>query len=517
MHASGSGHDVPVLRAALPSVPAPPRLGDTMPAVAAQSLRLVANQTIVGFAWTAFALLLGFATKVLLTRKMPAADLGVLLAAQAFTSLVIVVAELGLPDAVVRYVGAEASLQAAPRRTVYRAIRIVAASALLTSGAVLVALFLWSGSLMSADALWATAILTLSLPLLAVGDVLGAAYRGLNQLGTKLFLIDVCRPGLVAILLLLSPLALARRAPYVAGLYALGALLVVAALSVLFGRDRRWRNAGASTSMELLHFGVPVAGAAMLAGPLVNGLLPMMLSAWTGSAAVALYGIALSLQGVVGLPLGIFEQVLVPVWARMVVRGTPDELGRSYQQYAGICFAFATGLGILLMANDRAVLSFVFGSGYAAAAPALQYAVLAALVAAWAGPNEAMLRAVGLSRPIFAARLITAAAGTVTAAILIPRYGLMGAVSSFVLAVVVLNVAYGTALYRARRIHPFTWRHAVTTAAALGAVIAATALQSTYPVGGWMTAHVLAILIVAANVDLRSMLGAVRDRAVALR
>jgi len=95
--------------------------------------------------------------------------------------------------------------------------------------------------------------------------------------------------------------------------------------------------------------------------------------------------------------------------------------------------------------------------------------------------------------------------------------GLMGAVSSFVLAVVVLNVAYGTALYRARRIHPFTWRHAVTTAAALGAVIAATALQSTYPVGGWMTAHVLAILIVAANVDLRSMLGAVRDRAVALR
>jgi O-antigen/teichoic acid export membrane protein len=482
-----------------------------------QSRWLVAGQAIVGFGWTAAALLVGFATKMLLTRTMAAADLGVILAAQAFTGLMLVVAELGLPDAVVRYVGANATADAAPGRTVRTAIGIVSVSALLTSGAALVALLLWSNASMSVDAIAATAILIAGTPAFAIGNVLGAAYRGVNRLGTKLLLLDVARPGIVVIALLLSPLAVARRAPYVAGLCVAGALLVLACLWLLFNRDKQWRSLHASTSSELLRFGVPIAGAAILSGPLVNSLLPMMLSAWTGSTAVAFYGIALALQGIAGLPLGIFEQVLVPVWARMAALETPGELARSYQRYSMVCFSFATGLAIVLLANDRALLTLLFGSDYSAAGTAMKYAVLATLFAAWAGPNEAMLRATGLSRSIFASRLITAAAGTASAAVLIPQYGLTGAVSAFALAVVVLNVAYGTALYRATRIHPFTVRHAITTLAAIAAVAAAIARPAGFQEAGWVAAHVLAIVIVTANADLQSSLGAVRDRLMALR
>ncbi|MGH9257351.1 MAG: polysaccharide biosynthesis C-terminal domain-containing protein [Vicinamibacterales bacterium] len=490
-------------------------LAANLPTVAAPSFRVVVQQTLLGFGWTGVALLLGFAMKVLLTRKMPAAALGAVLTAQAFASLVLVVAELGLPDAVVRYVGLEASPHMAPRRPVHAAMKIVTVSAVLTSWVVLAALFSWSGSWMSSDALWATAILTCGLPFFAVGDVLGAAYRGVNRLGTKLFMIDVARPGIVAIALLVSPLVLARRAPYVAGLYVAGALVVLAIQWVAFGRDQRWREIGVSTPSELLRFGVPVAGAAILAGPLVNGLLPAMLFAWTGSTAVAFYAVALALQGVAGLPLGILEQVLVPVWARMAAHGVPGDLARSYRQYTNFCFASAAGLVIVMIANARAILSFLFGSDYAAVGSALQYALLATLFAAWAGPNEAMLRAVGLSRSILAARLITAAAGTTSAALLIPRYGLTGAVTSFALAVVVLNLAYGLALYRARAIHPFTPRHGISTMIAFAAVLAATALRIEYPVGGWVTAHALAVLVVAANPDVRSAFRTFRDTTVA--
>jgi O-antigen/teichoic acid export membrane protein len=374
-----------------------------------------------------------------------------------------------------------------------------------------VALIVWWRGSMSVDALSATAILIAGVPAFAIGDVLGAAYRGINRLGLKLFLVDVVRPGIVALALVLSPLTLTRRAPYVAGLYVTGALFVLTGLWLLFNRDKCWQNAGSSTSSELLHFGVPVAGAAILAGPLVNSLLPMMLSAWTGSTAVAFYGIALALQGLAGLPLAIFEQVLVPVWARAAVVDTPGDLARSYQRYTNVCFSLATGLAVVLIANDRAVLSFLFGSDYAAAGRALQLAVLATLFAVWAGPNEAMLRAIGLSRSIFVARLVTAAAGTVTAAILIPSYGLTGAVIAFAMAVVVLNLAYGTALYRANHIHPFTWRHMITTAAALAAVLAAMAWQRDFPMAGWLAAHVIAIAIVAANGALRFAFSAVRD------
>jgi hypothetical protein len=101
--------------------------------------------------------------------------------------------------------------------------------------------------------------------------------------------------------------------------------------------------------------------------------------------------------------------------------------------------------------------------------------------------------------------------------VLIPQYGLTGAVSAFALAVVVLNVAYGTALYRATRIHPFTVRHAITTLAAITAVAAAIARPAAFPEAGWVVPHVLAVAIVAANADLQSSLGAVRDRLMALR
>jgi O-antigen/teichoic acid export membrane protein len=508
MQASQPDHDAMTIRTTVSS---------RSIAYSTQRHRLVAGQAIAGFGWTAAALFVGFATKMLLTRTMSAADLGVVLAAQAFTGLMLVAAELGLPDAVVRYVGAGATPGAAPGKTVRTAIRIVSISALLTSGAALVALLFWSKASISGDALVATAILVAGAPAFAIGNVLGAAYRGLNRLGTKLFLIDVARPGLVVIALLLSPLAVARRAPYVAGLYVGGALLVLGCLWLLFNRDHQWRSPNASSPSELLRFGVPIAGAAILSGPIVNSLLPMMLSAWTGSAAVAFYGIALALQGIAGLPLGIFEQVLVPVWARMAALEAPGELGRSYQRYATVCFSFATGLAIVLLANDRVLLTLLFGADYSAAATAMKYTVLATLFAAWAGPNEAMLRATGLSRSIFASRLITAAAGTASAAVLIPQYGLTGAVTAFAVAVVVLNLAYGTALYRATRIHPFTLRHAITTLAAMAAVGAAIAPPAAFPEAGWVAAHVLAIVIVAANADLESSLGAVRDRLMAHR
>jgi O-antigen/teichoic acid export membrane protein len=525
MHARQPDHNAVVIRTAVSSEPIdPPYYASTttqryrLDGYAARCVnRLVAGQAIVGFGWTAAALLVGFATKMLLTRTMAPADLGVVLAAQAFTGLMLVVAELGLPDAVVRYVGADATPDAAPGRTVRAAIGIVSVSALLTAAAALVVLLLWSNGSMSGDAVAATAILIAGAPAFAIGDVLGAAYRGVNRLGTKLLLLDVARPGIVVIALLLSPLAVARRAPYVAGLYVAGALVVLACLWLLFNRDPQWRSRNASTRSELLRFGVPIAGAAILSGPLVNSLLPMMLSAWTGSAAVALYGIALAVQGIAGLPLGIFEQVLVPVWARMAALETPGELARSYQRYATICFSFATGLAVILLANDRALLVLLFGAGYGAADSALKYALLATLFAAWAGPNEAMLRATGLSGSILTSRLITAVAGTASAAVLIPQYGLTGAVSAFALAVVVLNVAYGTALYRAARIHPFTVRHAITTLAAIAAVAAAIARPAAFPEASWVAAHVLAIAIVAANADLQSSLGAVRNRILAPR
>ena len=284
---------------------ATPTLGEAHARLERQSFHAIASQTASGLSWTAVALLVGFVTKMLLTRKVPPAELGIVLAAQSFIGLTLAFTELGMPDAVVRHVGMDATSGIAPKRTVYAAIRVVAPATLLAAVLVLAGLWTWFGNAMSADALWATAILTLALPLLAVGNVIGAAYRGVSRLGTKLLMIDVARPGVVVVALALSPLVLTRQASYVAGLYAVGALVTLAALWTLFVSDRRWTSGGGSTSSELLRFGVPIAGAAVFAGPLVNSALPLMLTTWAGPTAVAFFAIALSLQAVVYLPIAV--------------------------------------------------------------------------------------------------------------------------------------------------------------------------------------------------------------------
>lgn len=448
-------------------------------------------------------MLVGFVTRMLLTRHVPPAELGIVLAAQAFTGLALALTELGVPDAVVRYVGVDSTSGTAPKQTVYVAVRLVVAATLLATGIVVVGLWTWFGRSMTTDALWATTILTLALPLLAAGNVLGAAYRGVNRLGTKLFMIDIARPGIVAIALVCSPLVLTQRAPYVAALYATGALVTLAALWALFGRDRRWTSGEGTTPSELLRFGVPIAGAAVIAGPLVHSVLPLMLTRWTGPTAVALFAIALSLQSVVYLPIAVFEQAVVPAWARMAVHASARDVSHSYTQFSNACFAGAAGLGLVMIANDTAILVFLFGPAYAAASWALRCVVIATLFGAFTGPNEAMLRAFSLTGAIFSARMAAAAVGIAAGLALIPGYGLSGAVIAFAGVSVTINALYGLTLYAKTGIHPFTRRHSMTTAMALGGVLAATLAPADQRLGAWLVVHVIAILVVVANVDIR--------------
>ena len=482
---------------------ATPTLGEPQARLERQSFHAIASQTASGLSWTAVALIVGFVTKMLLTRKVPPAELGMVLAAQSFIGLTLALTELGMPDAVVRHVGMDATSGIAPKRTVYAAITVVAPATLLAALLVLAGLWTWFGRAMSADALWATAILTLALPLLAVGNVIGAACRGVSRLGTKLLMIDVARPGVVVVALALSPLALTRQASYVAGLYAGGALVTLAALWALFASDRRWTSGGGSTSSELLRFGVPIAGAALIAGPLVNSALPLMLTAWVGPTAVAFFTIALSLQAVVYLPIGVFEQAVVPAWSRMAVYASAEDISGSYRQFSNICFAGATSLGLVIIANDTALLAFLFGPTYEAVSWVLRWTTIATLFGAMTGPNEAMLRAFGLATSIFNARMTAAAAGVTAGLILIPTYGLSGAVVAFVVVNVAINALYGVTLHAKTGIHPFTWRHLTTMAMAIAGILTVTVMGNMYPAGGWVVAHLLAVVVVAVNADLR--------------
>lgn len=468
-------------------------------------LRVVTAQTAAGLGWTTVALGVGFALKLVMARAMAAEAMGVVLAAQSFVALALVLAALGVPDAVVRYVGRDEDGRSAPRRTVFRALTIVAPVTLLTAIAALAGFWIWFARRMPADAMWATAIVIVTLPLLGIGDVLGAAFRGINRLATKLVLTDVARPAFVLVMLLLSPIALTQHASYVAGLYATGAAISAALLWALFARDDRWTDTGGSTARDLLQFGMPIAGSALIAGPVVNSIIPLMLTAWPGSAAVALFAIALSLQGIVALPVAALEQAAVPTWSRMVAHDTAGELGASYKRCATMGFTLAASGSLVLLANDRALLTSMFGPTFGAARGALQWTVVATLWGAFTGPNEGMLRALGRAGSIFRARTAAAVAGVVAGALLIPPYGLAGAVAAFVVVALLINSLYAVTLYKTSRIHWWSKPHAMVTVIVLAGLADVLWLREVWPVGAWIIAHVLALLVVVMNADVRSI------------
>jgi O-antigen/teichoic acid export membrane protein len=453
------------------------------------------------------ALVVGFAVKLVMARKMTPEGMGVVLAAQSFVVLALALAALGVPDAIVRSVGREENRQTAPRRTVHRALAITTPATLLTVLVALATLGVWFAPRMTPDAMWATAIVILSLPLLGAGEVLGAAFRGINRLAMKLLLIDVARPAFLLVALLVSPMALTQHASYVAGLYALGAVVSAMLLWVLFARDERWTDMGATTARDLLQFGLPIAGSALIAGPLVNSILPLILTASAGPSAVALFAIALSFQGIIALPASVLEQAAIPAWSRMAARDAARDLSESYKRCATMGFALAASSGLVLLANDRALLTSIFGPTFGAARAALQWAVVATLFGAFTGPNDGMLHALGHAGSIFRARAASAVAGVAAGAMLIPQYGLAGAIAAFVVVALVINVLYAAMLYGASGIHWWSKPHATTTIIALAGLADVLWLREVFPASAWIIAHVLALLLLVANADVRSMVG----------
>jgi O-antigen/teichoic acid export membrane protein len=163
-----------------------------------------------------------------------------------------------------------------------------------------------------------------------------------------------------------------------------------------------------------------------------------------------------------------------------------------------------TCLALVLIANDRTVLAFLFGPPYVAASGALRVVLVAAMFSALAGPNEGMLRALGLAGAILRARIVSAIACVAVGLMLIPPRGLVGAAVAFAVNAVVLNVMYGVTLYRAHGMHPFSKPHAMVATMATIGVVAGAAGDAVSPFGAWLVAHGIAILVLLISAELRA-------------
>lgn len=455
--------------------------------------------------WVSMAL--GFVTKVLLARVMSPTDLGVLITGQTLIGLALSVVHFSLPDAVVRFVGMYASQDMAKAKSV---LIVSLQLAVLTTA--VAALGIGLSANVVANYLYHQATLGNVLVLLAIGmpfttltDMLAAGYWGTNQLWVKT-LVDIVRPlWVVAAIGLL--IALNLNSLFTVALANMTAAIASACLVVgLFLQSHRWRVHGTQQPLSpLLRYSLPLLGSNLLTWPMTA--VPLFLGSMVSTQAVAYYSLAMLLAGLIYMPVSAVERAALPVWSEQIAQGLASHLCSAYAFIARWCLIIGSIVSVPLFIYPRQLLTVMYGPGYAEAAPVVQVAAALVLLNAATGPNDSLLRAFGYTREIFVSRLAGGGSILVLAILLIPRWGMLGALISLAVSSVLAIGAYQIFLFLRQGIHPLDVSYLKTLLAiALGVAVTGLARYYQGEGLGWLLTG--SLMYVGFLVGLLYLLGA---------
>ena len=176
---------------------------------------------------------------------------------------------------------------------------------------------------------------------------------------------------------------------------------------------------------EMTKFALPQAGASLL-GIQTLGLGILVLGRYGGAAEVAVFAIALSLQG----PANIFLGGIVNIWAPMVSdlheRGEIGRLGSLYQTINRWIFTFSFPVTISLLIVPDLYVRLFAGSQGQGAAPVVAVLAIGNLFYTGTGPTGYVISMTGRPHVNLINSIVSVALYIVAGALLVPRYGVVG-------------------------------------------------------------------------------------------
>jgi O-antigen/teichoic acid export membrane protein len=226
----------------------------------------------------------------------------------------------------------------------------------------------------------------------------------------------------------------------------------------------------------LVGYGLPLLGAGLLAGPVINTGIPALLALVVSTQDVARYSTALALQTAVYLPISVVEQAILPRWAWSA--GPSVEGFRAITRWS--LLAASMPFAVLWLVPGDA-LELVYGARYRSSGILVMMTAASALFGAAVGPNEAALKAAGDTRWVFSARVIAAVCGLAVAAATVHVWGAIGAVAGFSTAAVLVNALYAVRLWRRQAVQPIARDYLRSVAAILVSLLVAHVLVERVP------------------------------------
>ena len=408
----------------------------------------LARDGIGGLAVRGTSVLLGITLVFVLARSLGPEGYGVYSYVFALLSLLAVPAQMGIPSLVVRETArAQAASDWAAMRGIWRwSGRLVGGIALL--------LLIVGGSIawvfanrFTENELATFAWGMLLVPIIALGNLRGAALRGLRKLMQGQLPEYVLRPGIFILLLGCAFLYLAPDGQLSAadamGLHAGAALAAFAVGAWLLWRARPpglIQTAGVSFQSRQWAASVVPFGliAAMQLG---NKHADTLVLGYFGSAAdVGIYRVAVQASTLVAFGFQAATMVMAPHIARLYAQGKTAQLQKLVTASSWVIFLSSLPVTCVFVWFGKDLLSLMFGPEYVAGHLALSILAVSRLLANAVGPVSTLLSMSGHERITAAAVSAGAACNLVLNFLLIPRFGVTGAAAASAISLVAWHV-----------------------------------------------------------------------------
>lgn len=316
---------------------------------------------------------------------------------------------------------------------------------------------------------WALSVLALTLPLLALHDIIGSLFKGLKQVNWMVYMQRIVRP-VAKVLATVGLMSMGLQLDALLGGYlaALATALLVGA--VLFARSGVGLRGGHGSvdPRVIVSYTAPL----VLAGVIYTTVWQIdyfVLGFFGTSEQVGLYRVAFQLTSSLVIILGSFTPIYKPLVAR--TRDQSTELRSLFQLTTRWGVLFTLPLALPLALVPEAYLSILFTPAYAGIGTTVTVLAIGYFVNALGGPEGMMLEGLGNTRlSLFNALLLIVVNATLDV-LLVPRLGVLGAAAGTATALTIRVLAGVLEIHYLHGIHPYTRKFAQMLTAGVPAAV----------------------------------------------
>ena len=407
---------------------------------------------------------LGLLLAVILARTLGPASYGIYAYVFALISLLAIPAQLGLPSLVLRETAkAHATEQWSMMRGLWRwaTLAVGLISVLLALLVLLIGSFMFERFTSVQLATFAFGLMLI--PLIAMGNLRGAALRGLRRVVLGQLPELVLRPGILILLLIVAMyLTPTRLSPSNAmGLHAVAAALSFAIGAIMLWRVRPRELVATPRPEYAMHAWLAAAWPlALVSGmQLINQNTDIiMLGLFCSAEEVGIYKVVVTGASLVVFGLQAITMAIAPHFARLHAQGDRERLQRLVTLSARVVLISSLPVVLVLVFFGDVVLAYVFGKEYISGQIPLAILAFGQLVNAAMGSVGVLLTMTGNERDAARGVAIAAIVNVILNLILIPLLGMTGAALSGAITLTVWNLVMWRAVHRRLGIESMAFR-----------------------------------------------------------